>query len=211
MQQFLFSPYISHCYISKSIVETTSNSDHIDEKYRVVTSKNRPNPSHVYAEFDERVDVDSSGGRQGATTLSTGLKNDAASTLSERIELSESRAPRDGEDSKEESEEIPLAEIHKLGKKNSLGSVARFSSYPVQSLKWAAKGIFPSYTSPTYITEVVSPIHYILDTGWGRCVLAEGARHQGHNVPSIGDAETVTPPFLPGYRHGYSAPTDGAS
>ncbi|KAH9014276.1 hypothetical protein EDB85DRAFT_2157550 [Lactarius pseudohatsudake] len=118
-----------------TIVETTSNPDDADERYRVVTSKNRPNPSHVYAEFvvhlsvnglfhgsdtevqDERVDVDNSGGGQGATTSSAGLEDDAVSTLSEHIELSESRALRDGEDSEEESEEA-LAEIHRLGKKN---------------------------------------------------------------------------------------------
>ncbi|KAH9030438.1 hypothetical protein EDB85DRAFT_1434873 [Lactarius pseudohatsudake] len=100
-----------------TIVETTSNSDHVDERYRVVTSKNRPNPSHVYAEFvDERVDVDNSGGGQGATTSSAGLEDDAVSTLSEHIELSESRAPRDGEDSEEVSEEVSyvLRILHRL-------------------------------------------------------------------------------------------------
>ncbi|KAH9030442.1 hypothetical protein EDB85DRAFT_1963402, partial [Lactarius pseudohatsudake] len=96
--------------------------------------KKSSNPSHVYAEFvvrlfanglfhcsdtevqDERVDVDSSGGGQGATTSSAGLENDAVSTLSEHIELSESRALRDGEDSEEESEEVSyiLRILHRL-------------------------------------------------------------------------------------------------
>ncbi|KAH9027568.1 hypothetical protein EDB84DRAFT_1439830 [Lactarius hengduanensis] len=153
-----------------TIVETTSNSDDVDERYRMVTSKNRPNPSHVYAEFvDERVDVDSSGGGQGATTSSAGLEDDAASTLSEHIELSESRALRDGEDSEEESEE---------------------------SLKWAAKGIFASHTSPTYITGVVVPYTTYFRPWMGstctrrRCDTKDAM----HNAfESIGDAESQVP------------------
>lgn len=150
-------------------METASNSDDVNERYRVVAPKNHPNPSHVYAVFvDERVDVDSSGGGQGAATSSAGLEDDAASMLSELTELSEPTAPRDGEDSEEESEEeVPLAEIHRLGEEKLIESV------------------FASYTSPTYFTGIVGPTHHISDSGWSRRVLAEGARHQGRNVQRL--------------------------
>ncbi|KAH8981668.1 hypothetical protein EDB92DRAFT_1952945 [Lactarius akahatsu] len=186
-------PYISHCYISKSIVETTSNSDHVDERYRVVTSKNRPNPSHVYAEFVVRREssVDSSGGGQGTTTSSAGLEDDAASTLSELTELSDSRAPRDGEDSDEESEEEIGEELIEVG----------FSSSPVHSLKLAAKGVFASYRSPTYFTGVVGPIH-TFQTLDGVDVYSQkvrGTKDAMYNVFESVGTETVTPPFLPKY------------
>ncbi len=154
-------------------VETTSNLDSVNKTYRVVAPKNNPDPSYLYpfVEFvvrlsanrlfhgsdaevqDKRIDVDSSGGGQDATTSSPGLEDDAASMLSELTEIPESRAPRDGEDSEEESEgevspvlrilhrptlaflQVPLAEIHRLGKRNSSGCVARFSSSLVQPLK----------------------------------------------------------------------------
>ncbi|KAH8981670.1 hypothetical protein EDB92DRAFT_1820174 [Lactarius akahatsu] len=146
-----------------TIVETTSDSDHVDERYRVVAPKNHPNPPHVYTEVVVRLsasglfyDVDSSGGRQGATTSSAGLEDDAGSTLLEHIELSKSRAPRDGEDSEEESEE------------ETLDGVDMYS----QKVRGTKDAMY-------------------------------------HAFESIGNAKTATPPFLPGYRRGYSAPTDG--
>ncbi|KAH9030435.1 hypothetical protein EDB85DRAFT_2146734 [Lactarius pseudohatsudake] len=99
-----------------TIVETTSNSDDVNERYRVVPPKITPirRMSMRSLSCDERVDVDSSGGGQGATTSSAGLEDGAASTLSELTELSESRAPGDGEDSEEESEEDVLQILHQL-------------------------------------------------------------------------------------------------
>jgi hypothetical protein len=53
---------------------------------------------------DERPDVDSSEGKQDATTLPPRLEDDATSVLSELTEISEPRTPRDDERYDEESE-----------------------------------------------------------------------------------------------------------
>ncbi|KAH9057180.1 hypothetical protein EDB87DRAFT_1686583 [Lactarius vividus] len=169
-----------------TIMETTSNYDDVNERYRVIAPPppppNRPYPSHVYAEFvDEKVDVDSSGGGQRQTTSSAHLEDDAVSTLSELTELSESGAPRDGEE--ESEEEVPLAEIHRLGKKNSLGSSPRTQAQPT------SPGSSVSYTTFQTVDGVDVYSQKV-----------RGTKDAMYNVfESIGNAEAVTPPFLPKY------------
>ncbi|KAI9450850.1 hypothetical protein BJY52DRAFT_1300766 [Lactarius psammicola] len=180
-----------------TIVETTPKLDSVNMTYRVVAPKNNPDPSYLYSrvEFvvrlsasklfhsseaevqDKRIGVDSSGGGQDATTSPPGPEDDAVSMLSELTEISEPRVPRDSEPSEYESEEdVPLAEIHRL-KRNSSG-----------------------VSSPRTQTYHTSPGSLIPHTTFQTMDGVDCSKDATYNVfESIGEAETVTPPFLPKY------------
>ncbi|KAN0136716.1 hypothetical protein V8E53_005486 [Lactarius tabidus] len=165
-----------------TIMKATSILDGVNEIYRVLATENNP----VYAGLvDERPEVDISEGRQDATAWPPRLEDDAASVLSELTQTSEPRAARDNEHSDEESEaEVPLAEIHRLKKRNSSG-----------------ESLSHTQTHPTAPVSLVP--HTAFQTLGGVDVYAQKVRatkDATYNVfESVGEAEVVTPPFLPKY------------